>query len=89
MNYSKGFVMVRKTVAIKDDLFHKLELTHIMNQYQSFSEMVSSALQLLIEKQKKEQYKMAMMEASKDKLYLEDMKSIEDDFRYSDYENIK
>jgi len=81
--------MVRKTVAIRDDLFHKLELNHIMTQYQSFSELVSNALQLLIEKQKKEQYKLAMIEASKDKQYLEDMKSIEDDFKYSDYENIR
>jgi Arc/MetJ-type ribon-helix-helix transcriptional regulator len=81
--------MVRKTVAIKDDLFHNLELNHIMEKYQSFSELVSNALQLLIEKQKKEQYKKAMIEASKDKLYIQDMKSIEDEFQYSDFENIK
>jgi metal-responsive CopG/Arc/MetJ family transcriptional regulator len=81
--------MVRKTVAIKDDLFHKLEVSHIIQEYQSFSELVSNALQLLIEKQKKEQYKQAMIEASKDRQYIDDMKSIEDDFQYSDYENIK
>ncbi len=81
--------MVRKTVAIRDDLFHSLELNHIINQYQSFSELVSNALQLLIEKQKKEQYKLAMIEASKDELYINDMKSIEDEFQYSDFENIK
>ncbi len=69
--------MVRKTIAIKDDLFHSLELNHLTDKYQSFSELVSSALQLLIEKQKKEQYKKAMIEASKDKLYIQDMKSIE------------
>jgi predicted CopG family antitoxin len=81
--------MVRKTVAIRDDLFHNLELNHITNQYKSFSELVSNALQLLIEKQKKEQYKLAMIEASKDKLYIQDMKSIENEFQYSDFENIK
>lgn len=81
--------MVRKTVAIKDDLFHNLELNHLIDKYQSFSELVSSALQLLIEKQKKEQYKKAMIEASKDKLYIQDMKSIEDEFQYTDFENIK
>ena len=80
--------MVRKTVAIRDDLFHNLELNHITNQYQSFSELVSNALQLLIEKQKKEQYKLAMIEASKDELYIQDMKSIENEFKYSD-EQIK
>ena len=80
--------MVRKTVTIKDDLFHKLELNHIIKQYQSFSDLVSNALMLLIEKQKKEQYKKALIEASKDKLYLEDMKNIENDFQYSDYEHM-
>lgn len=78
--------MVRKTVAIKDDLFHNLELNDIINQYQSFSELVSNALQLLIEKQKKEQYKLAMIEASKDELYINDMKSIENEFQYSDFQ---
>jgi len=81
--------MVRKTVAIKDDLFHSLELNHIINQYQSFSELVSNALQLLIEKQKKEQYKKAMIKASKDPLYIEDMKSIENEFQYSDEQILK
>jgi metal-responsive CopG/Arc/MetJ family transcriptional regulator len=79
--------MIRKTITIKDDLFHSLELNQIINQYQSFSELVSSALQLLIEKQKKEQYKSAMIEASKDELYIQDMKNIEKEFQYSDYEN--
>ena len=78
--------MVRKTVAIRDDLFHNLELNNIINQYQSFSELVSNALQLLIEKQKKEQYKLAMVEASKDELYINDMKSIENEFQYSDFQ---
>jgi Arc/MetJ-type ribon-helix-helix transcriptional regulator len=81
--------MVRKTVAIKDDLFHALESHQIIGQYQSFSELMSNALHLLIEKQKKEQYKKAMIEASKDKLYIEDMISIENEFQYSDFENMK
>lgn len=81
--------MVRKTVAIRDDLFHNLELNHIIDEYQSFSELVSNALQLLIEKQKKEHYKKAMIEASKDKLYIQDMKNIENEFQYVDFENVK
>lgn len=79
--------MVRKTITINDDLFQNLELNQIIDQYQSFSELVSNALQLLVEKQKKEHYKEAMIEASKDQLYLEDMKTIEDDFQYVDLEN--
>ena len=81
--------MVRKTITIKDDLFNNLKSSHIINQYQSFSELVSNALQLLIEKQKKDQYKKAMLEASKDELYIQDMQSIENDFKYADFENIK
>jgi len=81
--------MIRKTITIKDDLFHNLEISHLIKQYQSFSELVSNALQLLIEKQKQEQYKQAMIEASKDKLYISDMKAIEDDFLYADSENTK
>lgn len=77
--------MVRKTVVIKDELFHNLELNHLTDKYQSFFELVSNALQLLIEKQKKEQYKKAMIEASKDELYIQDMKNIENEFQYADF----
>jgi len=78
--------MLRKTVTIQPDIFKALEINNIMEQYQSFSELVSSSLKLLIEKQKKEQYKKAMLEASKDKLYIEDMREIENDFHYADNE---
>ena len=78
--------MLRKTITIQPDIFQALELNQIINQYQSFSEMVSFALQLLIEKQKKEQYKRALLEASQDRLYLEDMKEIEEAFAYVDSE---
>ncbi len=79
--------MVRKTITINDELFKKLELDHITEQYQSFSELVSNALQLLIEKQKKEHYKQAMIEASKDELYIKDMREIEGAFKNSDFES--
>ncbi len=81
--------MIRKTVTINDELFYNLELTKLTHKYNSFSELVNNALQLLIEKQKKDDYKKAMLEASKDKLYLKDMQEIENDFKYSDFENIK
>lgn len=80
--------MIRKTVTIKNDIFNSLESNQILEQYQSFSEMVSTALKLLIEKQKKERYKKAMIEASKDRLYIEDMHEIEDAFKYSDAEKL-
>ncbi len=78
--------MLRKTITLDDELYKKLELNQITRQYQSFSELVSNALELLIDKQKKEHYKQAMIEASKDELYIKDMKEIEEAFKYSDFE---
>ena len=78
--------MIRKTITVKNDILESLELHQILTQYNSFSEMVSSALKLLIEKQKKEQYKNAMLKASTDEIYLQDMKEIEADFKYVDGE---
>jgi Arc/MetJ-type ribon-helix-helix transcriptional regulator len=80
--------MVRKTVTIQPDVFQALELNNIMEQYQSFSELVSSSLKLLIEKQKREQYKKAMLEASQDRLNMDDMREIEDEFSYADNEKM-
>ena len=81
--------MVRKTVTIQDDVLETLEEERILENYHSFSELVSSALQLLIEKEKKEQYRKAMQEAAKDKLYLEDMQTITEEFQYADDELLK
>ncbi len=81
--------MVRKTVAINDELFKSLELSKLSKKYQSFSELVSNAIKLLIEKQKKDQYKKDMLEASNDPIYRSDMQEIQDDFKYSDGELLK
>ncbi len=81
--------MVRKTVTIHDEVLEILEEEHILENYRSFSELVSSALQLLIEKEKKEQYRKAMQEAARDKLYLKDMQEVAEDFQYADNELIK
>ncbi len=78
--------MLRKTVTINDNLYNMLISSKIIEKYSSFSELVSTSLELLIEKNKKEQYKKAMIEASKDKLYLKDMEEIENDFKYVDFE---
>ena len=78
--------MLRKTVTINDNLYNMLISSKITEKDSSFSELVSTSLELLIEKNKKEQYKKAMIEASKDKLYLKDMEDIENDFKYVDFE---
>ena len=79
--------MVRKTVAIRDELYKNIEL-NVSKDYNSFSELVSNALELLIEKQKRDRYKKAMIEASQDKMYLNDLKEIEKDFEFVDYEAV-
>ena len=78
--------MLRNAVTINDNLYNMLIYSKITEKYSSFSELVSTSLELLIEKNKKEQYKKAMIEASKDKLYLKDMEDIENDFKYVDFE---
>ncbi len=79
--------MVRKTVAIRDELYKNIE-SNVSQEYNSFSELVSNALELLIEKQKRDRYKQAMIEASQDKMYLNDLKEIEKDFEFADYEAV-
>ena len=49
--------MLRKTVTINDNLYNMLISSKIIEKYSSFSELVSTSLELLIEKNKKEQYK--------------------------------
>jgi len=83
---TKEHTMLRKTITIDEKLYKKLELNQITEQYQSFSELVSNALQLLVEKQKIEHYKKAMIEASKDELYIQDLKEIEEAFEDIDFE---
>ena len=78
--------MLRKTVTINDNLYNMLISSKLTDKDSSFSELVSTSLELLIEKNKKEQYKKAIIEASKDKLYLKDMEDIENDFKYVDFE---
>ena len=78
--------MLRKTVTINDNLYNMLISSKITEKYSAFSELVFTSLELLIEKNKKEQYKKAMIEASKDKLYIKDMEDIENDFKYVDFE---
>mgnify|MGYP006955204469 FL=1 len=47
--------MLRKTVTINDNLYNMLISSKITEKYSSFSELVSTSLELLIEKNKKEQ----------------------------------
>ncbi|GEM_PF-866701 len=77
--------MIRKTIVINDELFDAIQFNHLLEQYGSFSELASKALQLLVEKQQKDLYKKAMIEASQDELYLQDIYEVQKDFEYADF----
>jgi predicted CopG family antitoxin len=74
--------MLRKTITVQDEIYNSLDFEN----YNSFSEIVGIALKLLLEKEREERYKKAILEASKDPLYISDMKEINDDFKYIDTE---
>lgn len=83
--YKQELMMIRKTIVINDELFDAIQFNHLLEQYGSFSELASKALQLLVEKQQKDLYKKAMIEASQDKLYLQDIYEVQKDFEYADF----
>jgi predicted CopG family antitoxin len=80
--------MLRKTITLSDDIYNTLETEHIVDNYSSFSELVSVALETLIKEKRKEAYRQSMIEASKDEKYLEDIRQIQEDFKYVDCEII-
>lgn len=80
--------MIRKTIALKDDTYNELISSGIVSSNTVFSEVVNSALKNYIEQYKKEQYKTAICQASKDPLFLADINEIESDFAFSDGELI-
>lgn len=54
--------------------------------FRSMNAFVESALRDEIEKIKREQIRNAINDASRDPLFLKDLREIEEDFRYSDIE---
>lgn len=57
--------------------------------FKSVNAFVESAIKDEIEKIKKERIKEAIIEASKDPMFLSDIKEIEEDFKYADFEEEK
>ncbi len=54
--------------------------------FKSMNAFVESAIKDEVEKIKKERIRKAIIEASKDPLFLSDIKEIEEDFKYADFE---
>lgn len=57
--------------------------------FKSMNSFVESAIRDEIEKIKKERIRKAIIEASKDTMFLSDIKKIEEDFKYADFEEEK
>lgn len=57
--------------------------------FKSMNAFVESAIKDEIEKIKKKQIREAIIEASKDPMFLSDLKEIEEDFKYADFEEEK
>ncbi len=78
--------MVRKTVSIDEYLFAELEQEGVLDRFKNFSDLVSSSLRNTIESVKKEGYRKQLEQMANDPMVVEDIRQIEEDFRYADGE---
>jgi len=78
---------MRKTISIDDALFLELQKEGLLEHFKNFSELVSVALRQSLQEAKKRAYKEQIRKMSEDPMVLEDIRKIEEDFQYSDFEN--
>ncbi len=79
-------MMIRKTIALKDETYNGLLSCGLVSDGVVFSEIVDKALRSYMENYRKEEYKKAILAASKDPLYLADIAQVQADFMHSDKE---
>ena len=75
----------KTTFIIKEEIIMQIKEAVKAGQYNSMTSFVENALKNEIEKLKKEKIRKELKEASKDPLFLADIKEIEDDFKHSDF----
>ena len=78
--------VIRKTVSLDENILLDLQRCGALERFSNFSELVSVALREKIEKIEEENYRAQIAAASKDPMVLEDIRSVEEDFRYADSE---
>ncbi len=78
--------MIRKTVSLDENILFDLERCGALERFSNFSELVSIALREKIERIEEENYCAQIAAAAKDPMVLEDIRSVEEDFRYADSE---
>ncbi len=78
--------MAKATFQVNDTLLIQAKQAVAQGFAKSLSNLVENALRDLLEKFKEEQIKQALQEASKDPLFLSDIKEVSRDFAPIDYE---
>ncbi len=79
--------MLRKTISIDEHLFAELKNEGVLEHFKNFSDLVSNSLQKTIESMRQENYKKQIEAMTQDPMVLEDIETIQEDFKYADYEN--
>ncbi|MBN2072396.1 MAG: hypothetical protein JW770_00440 [Actinobacteria bacterium] len=76
----------KTTFIIKEEIITQVKEAVSEGWYNSMTSFVESSLKKEVERIKKEKIKGKLLKASKDPLFLSDIKKIEDDFKYADFE---
>jgi Arc/MetJ-type ribon-helix-helix transcriptional regulator len=76
----------KTTFVIKDDTVMQVKEVVKEGYFKSMTDFVESAIKNKLEEIKKEKIKEEIMKASKDPLFLADIKEIEEDFKFIDSE---
>ena len=76
----------KTTFVIKDEIIMQVKEAVKTGYSKSMSSFVENALKKEIEELKKEKIRKEIIEASKDPLFLADIKEIEEDFKFADFD---
>ena len=79
-------MMIRKTISIDEHLFLELQKNGVLDHFKNFSDLVSNSLQKTIESIKEENYRKQIEEMANDPMVFNDIKEIQEDFKYVDSE---
>ena len=78
--------MIRKTVSLDENILLDLQRCGALERFSNFSELVSVALREKIERIKEANYRAQIAAAARDPMVLEDIRSVQEDFRDADSE---
>ncbi len=76
----------KTTFIIKEEIIMQVKKAVKDGYYKSMTSFVENALKNEVKYLRKEKIRKELQEASKDPLFLADIKEVENDFKYSDFE---